>query len=174
MEQSINDSISHIRNSIHPHVRPHISVYIVWIFFFLISDFLTESLKANKLAKKMTHFTIQLQYTFQYSYNTHFILQTSTHSTLKTICSRDTAKNLCDFTNFPANMFLFSVRKNICTAPFLEAQELLSWSTLKANVCIFLYISMRKCLLQRCSKIWCVGECGGWIISLRQLAICVS
>ena len=136
-------------------------------FFFLISDFLAESLKANKLAKKKWLI-------LQYSYNTHFILQTSTHSTLKTICSRDTAKNLCDFTNFLANMFLFSVRKNICTAPFLEAQELLSWSTLKANVCIFLYISMRKCLLQRCSKILCVGECGGWVISLRQLAICVS
>ena len=46
------------------------------------------------------------------------------------------SKNL---TNFAANMFLFGVRKNICTAPFLDAQELHSSKTLKANVCIFLY-----------------------------------
>ena len=30
---------------------------------------------------------------------------------------------LSDFANFPANMFLVGVRKNICTAPFLGAQE---------------------------------------------------
>ena len=35
-----------------------------------------------------------------------------------------------------------SVRKNICTGPFLDAQELHSQSTLKANVCIFLYIAV--------------------------------
>ena len=46
------------------------------------------------------------------------------------------SKNL---TNFAANMFLIGVRKNICTAPFLDAQELHSSKTLKANVCIFLY-----------------------------------
>ena len=54
----------------------------------------------------------------------------------------NTAKNLSDFTSFPANMFLCGVRKNICTTPFLDTQELHSWSTLKANVCIFLYISL--------------------------------
>ena len=51
---------------------------------------------------------------------------------------------LSDFAIFPANMFLFAVRKNICTAPFLEAQEPYSWSTLKANVCVFLLISVRN------------------------------
>ena len=39
------------------------------------------------------------------------------------------------FTNFPANMLLFSFRKKICTVPFLNAQEMHSWITLKANVC---------------------------------------
>ena len=48
------------------------------------------------------------------------------------------------FKNFPADMFLFGVSKNICTAPFLDAQELHSWSTLKENVSIFQYISVRK------------------------------
>ena len=51
------------------------------------------------------------------------------------------SQKLSQFTNFPANMFPFGVRKNICTAPFPDAQELLSWSTLKANHCIFLYAS---------------------------------
>ena len=34
--------------------------------------------------------------------------------------------------------FLVGVRKSICTAPFLGAQELHSRSTWKVNVCIFL------------------------------------
>ena len=57
---------------------------------------------------------------------TSLILQISTLLKLKTICSQNTAKKVSQFTNFPANMFLFGVRKNICTAPFPDAQELLS------------------------------------------------
>ena len=57
------------------------------------------------------------------------------------------------FKNFPADMFLFGVSKNICTALFLDAQELHSWSTLKENVSIFQCISVRKVLFQRGSKI---------------------
>ena len=34
-------------------------------------------------------------------------------------------------------MFVVGVRKNTCSAPFLEAQYLHSWSRWKANVCIF-------------------------------------
>ena len=84
---------------------------------------------------------------------TLLILRISTHLTLKIICSRNTAKNLSDFKDFPADMFLLGVRENICTAIFLDAQELHFWSTLKANVYIFLYISVRKFLFQRCSNI---------------------
>ena len=68
--------------------------------------------------------------------------------------------------------------KNICIAPFLNVQELHSWSTLKASVCIFLCISVKECLLQKRSKI--VSGCGwgkewrGWIISLRWLAVWTS
>ena len=54
-------------------------------------------------------------------------------------CSWNTVKNLSHFTNFSGNMFLFGVRKNICTALFPGSQELHSWSTLKASACIFLY-----------------------------------
>ena len=68
-----------------------------------------------------------------------------------------------------------------CTAPFLDAQELDSWSTLKSNVWIFMYISIRKLLLQRRSKILFGEKSGlgggwgrGWIISLKQLTVWVS
>ena len=105
-------------------------------------------LKANKNQQKRSLIS---QYSF--AQKTSLILRTSTHLTLKIICSRNTVKNLSDFTNFPANMFLFGVRKNIWAAPFLDAKELHSCSTLKANVCIFLYISVRKFLFQRRSKI---------------------
>ena len=73
--------------------------------------------------------------------------------TLKIICSCSVAKNLSDFKNFPADMFLLGIRENICTAPFLDAQELHFWSTLKANVCIYLYISVRNFVFQRRSNI---------------------
>ena len=126
--------------------------------FFLIFRFSSRTSQSQqKLAKKITHLTIQ----FRSKHLT--ILRTSTHLTLKIICSHNAVKNLYDFTNFPANMFLFGVRKNIWAAPFLDTKELHSWSTLKANVCIFLYISVRKVLFQRRSKILSDGGCvGDW------------
>ena len=50
-------------------------------------------------------------------------------------------------------MSLFGVRKNICIAPFPDAQELLSYGSLKTNVCMFLYISLRIFLFQIRSEI---------------------
>ena len=79
------------------------------------------------------------------------MLWTSTHLALKIICSRNEAKIFSDIKNFPADMFLFGVRKNICTAPFLGTQELHSWSTLKANVCIFMYPSKHLLVLKTSS-----------------------
>ena len=63
-------------------------------------------------------------------------------------------------------------KKKNYNALFLDTQELDSWSALKANICIFLYISVRKVLFQRRSKILYGGGGlgGGWIISLRRLA----
>ena len=116
-------------------------------FLFLISDFLANSQSQQKLGKKVTYFTIQFRS------KSSLILQTSTHLTLKIIRYCNTAKSLSHFTDFSANIFLFGVGKNICTAPFFDAQELHSWSTLNANVCIFMYISTRKLLSQRRSKI---------------------
>ena len=137
---------------------------------FLISDFLVESFKDNKNQQKRSNF---LQHSF--ALEPSLILRTSTHLMLKIICSRNTAKNLSDFTNFRANLFLFGFRKDICTAPFLDAQELHFSSTLKANVCIFLYISVRKFLFQRCSKILSGGKwVGGRLNDFFKLTRCLG
>ena len=133
---------------------PHVPVDIIRVFF--IPEFVAENLKANKNQPKRS---LILQYSF--AQKTSLILRISTLLKLKITCSQNTAKKFSQFTNFPANMFLFGVRKIICTAPFPDAQELLSLSTLKANVCIFLYISLKKFLFQRCSKILS-GGMGGW------------
>ena len=125
---------------------PHVPVDIIRAFF----------IPANKNQPKRS---LILQYSF--AQKTSLILRISTLLKLKITCSQNTAKKLSQFTNFPANMFLFGVRKIICTAPFPDAQELLSLSTLKANVCIFLYISLKKILFQRCSKILSDGM-GDW------------
>ena len=117
-------------------------------FLFSFRFSIRKSQNNQKLAKKTK---LILQYSF--AQKTKLILRTSAHLTLKIICSRNTAKNLSDFKDFPADMFLLGVRENICTAIFLDAQELHFWSTLKANVCIFLYISVRKFLFQRRSNI---------------------
>ena len=106
--------------------------------------FSRKSQSQQRLAKKITHFPIQFRPKNSF-YESHF--------TLKIICSPDTHKNVSHIKNFPTSMFLFDVRKNICTAPFLDALELHSWRTLKANVRIFLYISLRTFLFQRNSKI---------------------
>ena len=63
--------------------------------------------------------------------------------------------------------------KNVGMAPFLDAQELSSQSTLEANVCIFLYICLRKFLFRRRSKLL-----SGFIFNLlhkfRKAARCLG
>ena len=87
--------------------------------FFLISDCLAESLKASRNYQKRS---LNLQHSF--AQKTSLILWTSTHLTFKIIYSWNTAKNLSEFTkNFQTTMFLFGVRKNICTPPFLDGQN---------------------------------------------------
>ena len=136
-------------------------------FYFRFSS--RKSQSQQKLEKR----SLVLQY--RVAQKTSFILRASTNWASKIICSRHTDKNLSAFTNILANMFRFGVRKNICTLPFLGVQELHFWNTLKANLCIYLYNSVRKFLFQRRSKIlygW--GGLGrGWI-SLRQFTVCAS
>ena len=58
-------------------------------------------------------------------------------------------------------MFLFGASKIICTAPFLDAQELHYWSTLKQMSVYFFYISLREFLFRRRSKVLSGGKWDG-------------
>ena len=91
---------------------------IIRVFF--IPKFVAENLKANKDQPKTS---LILKYSF--AQKTSLILLISTLLKLKITCSQNTAKTPSQFTNFPASMFLFGVRKRICTGPFPDAQELL-------------------------------------------------
>ena len=82
-----------------------------------------KTLSQQKLAKTITPFTIQFRL------KSSLILW-----------------NIHHFLNFPANIFLAGVRKSIYTVSFLSDQELHSQSNWKANVCMFLYISIRRYL----------------------------
>ena len=90
---------------------PHVLVDIIRAF--IIPEFVAENLKANKYQRKRS---LILQYCF--ARKTSLILRISTLLKLEIICFQNTAKKLSQFTNFPANMFLFGVRKSICTATF--------------------------------------------------------
>ena len=83
---------------------PRVPVDIIRVFF--IPEFVAENLKANKNQQKRS---LILQYCF--AQKTSLILRISTLLKLKITCSQNTAKKLSQFTNFPANMFLFGVRK---------------------------------------------------------------
>ena len=65
--------------------------------------------------------------------------------------------------------FWLVLEKNICTAQFLGYQELHPWSTWKANICIFLYTSVRKCLFLVPSKLLSGGGGEGADSSGRSL-----
>ena len=97
---------------------PHVPVDII---SFCIPEFVAENLKANKNQRKRSRI---LQCSF--AQKTTLILRISTLLKLKITFSQNTAKRLSQFTNFPTNMFLFGARKDICTAPFPDAPELLS------------------------------------------------
>ena len=93
-----------------------VPVDIIRVFFnFSFSNRKPQS--QQKLAKK--------DHTF---YNTVLLKKLTNLNSLDiendTVCSLNVAKNLSDFTNFQQTCFFLVSEKNICTAPFLDAQEL--------------------------------------------------
>ena len=136
-------------------------------FYFRFSS--RKSQIEQKLAKKITHFTIQFC-----SKNLTYFTNLNSLDTENNMLPQHSQKPFWLY-KFSANMFLFGVRNNICTAPFLDTQELHSWSTLNANVCIFLYISLISIYLLGISRdvvrfYLVAGEMkrvGSWIIFLK-------
>ena len=97
------------------YIFPDIPVDIIRVIFnFRFSTRKCQS--QQKLPKKITHFPIQFL-------KTSLVLQTSAHLTLKIICSRNTAKKISSFTNFPVKMFLSGVKKDIALQYFLTPKN---------------------------------------------------
>ena len=130
MDQNINDSKSYTWNPFlktwfRPNnICPDVPVDIIRVFF-LFQIFYKKVLEPTK---------------------------TSYHTELNLI---DIEKNRLlqhiqkPFWNVPANMFPSSVRKNICTTPFLDAQEphssiTLKHSTFSKQISLHFYISPKK------------------------------
>ena len=91
-----------------------------------------KSQSQQKLAKKITHFTIQFR-----SKNLNHFTNLNLLDIENNILLQHSQKSFSLY-KFSCKHFLVGVRKNIYSAPFLDAQDLHSQSTLKANVCIFL------------------------------------
>ena len=87
-------------------------------FFFNFRFSSKKSQSQQKLVKKVTLFRIE----FCSKNLTNFKNLKSLNIESDILPER--AKNLSYFTKFPADMFLFGVRKNIFTSRFLDAQEM--------------------------------------------------
>ena len=144
-------------------IRPHVSEDIARVF-----DFLVESLKSQqKLAKMITtHFTIYL------------CSKNLTHFT--NLNSLDIENNmLLQHSQKPFSLYKFSSQHFSvwCQKKYLHCinsscpRTAYSWSSLKANVCIFLCISVRNFCSRDVVGFYLAWR--GWIISLR-VARCLS
>ena len=141
-------------------------------FFFLIFRF-PRSLQA-KLAKMITHFTIQFPAknltrctnlnSLDIEIDTWHMLRQHSQRTFR----------LCKYSS--RQVSALCQKKTFALHYFLTPKSLHSWSTLIANVFTFLYISVTKLLFQRRSKVLFDGRGlrGGWITSLRWLAVWAS
>ena len=119
--------------------------------FHLISDFLAESLKANKNWKK------------------NFFYNTFSHKKPHLFYEHQLTQHYKKY--IPANMFLVGVRKAIYTAPFLDTKELHSRSFGKANICIFLYVFVKKVLFRRHRKLLSGGGLNNFLKAARCLDV---
>ena len=118
-----------------------------------------KSQSQQKLVKIITHFSIQFC-------SNHISLDIESN-----MLPKQSQKPLSRY-KFSSKHLVDAI-KNIGMAPFLDAQELPSQSTLKANVCIFLYICLRKFLFRKRSKLL-----SGFIFNLlhnfRKAARCLG
>ena len=125
--------------------------------------FLAESPEANKNWQKDNSFynTVSLK-------KPHLLYELCKKITLQKNILPQHSEKPTHFTNFSANMLLVGVWKHICTASFLDGQVLNSRSSWKVNLYVYLRISVRQFLFQRCSNFYLVG---GWMVTLRRLAV---
>ena len=125
------------------YIRPYVPVDIIKVF--LISHFLAEILKANKTSEKDRLF-------YEPLLTWHWKQYTPAESQKPFWLYKFSRKHVS----------VWCQKKNLYCTIFWR--PLHSWSTLKASVCIFLYISATKSLFQRSSKTlpgWGLGRGDG-------------
>ena len=142
-------------------IYPHVPVDIIRVFLnFRFSSRKYQS--PQKLAKMFTYFTIQ----FHSKNLTHFTNLNSLDIE-SNILPQHSQKTFWLYKYSSKHISVWCQKKHLhCTISWL--QETHSWSTLKENVCVFLYISVKRFLFQRRRRILSAscGLGGGWIISL--------
>ena len=123
------------------YIRLHVPVDMIRIYAFNFRFISSKSQSQQKQAKK-THFTIHFHSeNLIYLMNLNLNLNGNENNMLP-----QHNRNPFHFKNFAANLFLFGVRKKF--AEMLQYHILTprncnnSWNTLKANVCMFLYVSV--------------------------------
>ena len=134
--------------------------------FFYFKYYSRKSWSQQKLVEKITYFTIQ----FCSNNLTRFTNLSSLD--IENNMLPQLNKNLSDFTNFLANLFLFGVRKNICTAALLDAQELYSLVLWK-DISVYFCIPVNNFCSEDEVRFFLIGNGmgGGWIISSWWFAV---
>ena len=146
----------------------HVQVDLIRIFF--NSRFSSiKSQSQQKLAKKFSHFIVQ----FRSKSLIHLMnLNLNLNDIENNMLPQHSKKSFFTLQIFQQTCFCLVSEKQFAEMVqyyFLTPKSCNnSWNTLKANVCVFLYISVKK-FFQRSCKIWWWGgwEEGGWIIFLR-------
>ena len=150
------------------YICPDIPVEI--IFFFSLRSSSRNSQSQQNLTKNITHFTIQFLSKSLTRFMNLSLLEVESNMLPQRI-----QKPLWPYKLSSKKVSVWCQQKNICTTSFLDAQELHSWRTLKASVCIFLYISLRKFLFQSRSKFLSGGRWdGGRLNNFLKATSCLS
>ena len=139
-------------------------------FFFSLRSSSRNSQSQQNLTKNITHFTIQFLSKSLTRFMNLSLLEVESNMLPQRI-----QKPLWPYKLSSKKVSVWCQQKNICTTSFLDAQELHSWRTLKASVCIFLYISLRKFLFQSRSKFLSGGRWdGGRLNNFLKATSCLS
>ena len=93
----------------------------------------------QRTAKAITHFTIQI-----HAKNLDHFTKLNSLNIGKNILPQHSQEPYSLHRFSSKHVFDCSQKKIICTIPFLDVQKQHSWKTWKANVFIFLYITVRK------------------------------
>ena len=139
-------------------------------FIFNFRFFSRKSQSQQKQPKRITHFIIQ----FRLKNLTHF-MNLNLLDIENNMLPQYSQKLFWLYYKFSSKHVSVWSQKKRLHSTISWRPKLNSWSTLKANVRIFLHISVTNFFFQRHSTVLCDGEWleGSWIISLMQLVVWV-